>query len=78
MVDLERKLRDAVLDGRPISHRPWRKILIIVEGIYRSAVSTPEFLFSVHSITAFCKISYLQASAGYQKLACKIITYRVI
>jgi len=56
MVDLERKLRDAVLDGRPISHRPWRKILIIVEGIYRSAMSTPEFLFSVHSITAFSKI----------------------
>jgi len=37
MVDLELKLHDAVVDGQPISHRPWRKILIVVEGIYRSA-----------------------------------------
>jgi len=36
MVDLEMKLHDAVVDGQPISHRPWRKILIVVEGIYRS------------------------------------------
>lgn len=32
--DLEMKLRDAVVDGRPHSHRPWKKILIVVEGVY--------------------------------------------
>jgi len=35
MVDLEKKLRDAVVFGQPHTYRPWKKILIIVEGIYR-------------------------------------------
>ncbi|XP_078580214.1 serine palmitoyltransferase 2-like [Branchiostoma floridae x Branchiostoma japonicum] len=34
MDDLEEKLRDAIISGRPGTHRAWRKILIIVEGIY--------------------------------------------
>ncbi|XP_066270873.1 serine palmitoyltransferase 2-like [Branchiostoma lanceolatum] len=32
--DLEEKLREAITSGRPRTHWPWRKILIIVEGIY--------------------------------------------
>lgn len=36
MEDLEAKLRDAVVGGQMHSHRPWKKILIIVEGVYRS------------------------------------------
>ncbi|CAH1256884.1 SPTLC2 [Branchiostoma lanceolatum] len=32
--DLEEKLREAIINGRPKTHRAWRKILIIVEGIY--------------------------------------------
>jgi len=35
MVDLETKLRDEVVHGQPHTYRPWKKILIIVEGIYR-------------------------------------------
>ena len=35
MVDLERKLGDAVVCGQPHTYRPWKKILIVVEGIYR-------------------------------------------
>jgi len=35
MVDLEAKLHDAVLYGQPHTYRLWKKILIIVEGIYR-------------------------------------------
>jgi len=35
MVDLESKLRDAVVYGQPHTCRPWKKIMIIVEGIYR-------------------------------------------
>ncbi|KCV71735.1 serine palmitoyltransferase [Fonticula alba] len=32
--DLERVLRQAIASGQPRTHRPWRKIMIIVEGIY--------------------------------------------
>jgi len=34
MQDLESRLRDAIAYGQPRTHRPWKKILIIVEGIY--------------------------------------------
>ena len=34
MSDLERKLRRAIVDGHPRTHRPWKKIPIVVEGIY--------------------------------------------
>ncbi|GJD11575.1 Long chain base biosynthesis protein 2b [Galdieria sulphuraria] len=33
-VDLEKQLRLAIAEGQPRTHRPWKKILIIVEGIY--------------------------------------------
>lgn len=32
--DLERVVRHAIIDGQPRTHRPWNKILIVVEGIY--------------------------------------------
>ena len=35
MTDLEAVLRKAIIDGQPRTHRPWKKILIIVEGVYR-------------------------------------------
>lgn len=35
MKHLEKLLRDAIVSGQPRTHRPWRKILIIVEGVYR-------------------------------------------
>jgi 7-keto-8-aminopelargonate synthetase-like enzyme len=35
MVHLERLLRESIVSGQPRTHRPWRKILIIVEGVYR-------------------------------------------
>jgi serine palmitoyltransferase len=35
MEDLERILRQAVIEGQPRTHRPWKKILVVVEGIYR-------------------------------------------
>ncbi|XP_075060060.1 serine palmitoyltransferase 3-like isoform X2 [Mixophyes fleayi] len=34
MQNLEKLLRDAVVSGQPRSPRPWKKILILVEGIY--------------------------------------------
>jgi serine palmitoyltransferase len=32
--NLESVLREAVVDGQPRTHRPWKKILVMVEGIY--------------------------------------------
>lgn len=32
--DLERVLRQSISQGQPRTHRPWRKILVIVEGLY--------------------------------------------
>ncbi|KAJ6588502.1 pyridoxal phosphate-dependent transferase [Mycena capillaripes] len=34
MAALERLLREAISQGQPKSHRPWKKILLIVEGLY--------------------------------------------
>ncbi|KAK6488792.1 serine palmitoyltransferase 3 [Huso huso] len=44
---LEKLLRDAVVHGQPRTHRPWKKILILVEGIYSmegSVVRLPEIV----------------------------------
>lgn len=32
--DLEKVLRESIVQGQPRTHRPWKKIIIIVEGIY--------------------------------------------
>ena len=34
MEDLETKLREAISQGQPRTHRPWKKILVAVEGLY--------------------------------------------
>lgn len=34
MIELERVLRDAISQGQPRTHRPWKKILVVVEGLY--------------------------------------------
>uniref|UniRef100_A0A8C5I5Y1 serine C-palmitoyltransferase n=1 Tax=Gouania willdenowi TaxID=441366 RepID=A0A8C5I5Y1_GOUWI len=47
MHSLERMLREAVCSGQPRTHRPWKKILIMVEGIYSmegSVVRLPEIV----------------------------------
>lgn len=35
MNDLEEKLRAAIIRGQPRINRPWKKIIIVVEGVYR-------------------------------------------
>ncbi len=45
--DLEQVLKNSILDGQPRTHRPWKKILIIVEGIYSmegSIVNLPKII----------------------------------
>uniref|UniRef100_A0A8C6T171 serine C-palmitoyltransferase n=1 Tax=Neogobius melanostomus TaxID=47308 RepID=A0A8C6T171_9GOBI len=47
MHSLEKMLREAICSGQPRTHRPWKKILIMVEGIYSmegSVVRLPEIL----------------------------------
>ncbi|KAG9484352.1 hypothetical protein GDO78_009983 [Eleutherodactylus coqui] len=47
MKNLEKLLRDAVVRGQPRTHRAWKKILIVVEGIYSmegSIVRLPEII----------------------------------
>lgn len=34
MADFERLLRESISQGQPRTHRPWKKILVVVEGLY--------------------------------------------
>jgi serine palmitoyltransferase len=34
MADLEKKLREVISQGQPRTHRPWKKIMVVVEGLY--------------------------------------------
>jgi len=34
MKDLEKLLRECISQGQPRTHRPWKKILLVVEGLY--------------------------------------------
>ncbi|XP_048340974.1 serine palmitoyltransferase 2 [Sphaerodactylus townsendi] len=47
MQSLEKLLKDAIVYGQPRTHRPWKKILILVEGIFSmegSIVRLPEVI----------------------------------
>ncbi|KAK5885712.1 hypothetical protein CesoFtcFv8_016829 [Champsocephalus esox] len=47
MQSLEKLLREAIVHGQPRTRRPWKKILIVVEGIYSmegSIVRLPEMI----------------------------------
>ncbi|XP_042194227.1 serine palmitoyltransferase 2 [Callorhinchus milii] len=47
MQSLEKLLKDAIVHGQPRTRRPWKKILIVVEGIYSmegSIVRLPEIV----------------------------------
>jgi len=35
MASLEKVLRTSIIEGHPVTRRPWKKILIFVEGVYR-------------------------------------------
>lgn len=47
VVHLERVLREAISQGQPRTHRPWKKILLVVEGLYSmegSLVNLPKVI----------------------------------
>lgn len=43
MQSLEKLLKDAIVYGQPRTRRPWKKILILVEGIYRYSFSVLDY-----------------------------------
>ncbi|KAH9615743.1 hypothetical protein KSS87_016903 [Heliosperma pusillum] len=49
--DLERVLREQIAEGQPRTHRPWKKIIVIVEGIY----SMEGELCKLPEIVSICK-----------------------
>ncbi|ORX46768.1 PLP-dependent transferase [Hesseltinella vesiculosa] len=51
MVDLRNLLTEVISQGQPRTHRPWKKILVIVEGLYSmegSIVNLPEIIKMKH------------------------------
>jgi hypothetical protein len=48
---LEKVLREQIADGQPRTHRPWKKIIVVVEGIY----SMEGELCQLPEIVAICK-----------------------
>lgn len=48
---LEEVLREAIAEGQPRTHRPWKKIMVVVEGIY----SMEGELCRLHEIVAVSK-----------------------
>jgi serine palmitoyltransferase len=48
---LENILRNSIVEGQPRTHRPWRKIIVIVEGIY----SMEGEICNLKEIVAVCK-----------------------
>lgn len=56
MQSLEKMLKEAVCSGQPRTHRSWKKILIMVEGIYRSENSPEPTTCSIKGIKPKHKI----------------------
>ncbi len=48
---LEQIIRSSIVEGQPRTHRPWRKIIVIVEGIY----SMEGEICNLKEIVAVCK-----------------------
>eukprot|EP00961_Rhodomonas_salina_P040813 548388-Rhodomonas_salina.3 len=48
---LEARLRAAIAEGQPRTHRPWKKILVVVEGLY----SMEGEICRLKEIVAVCK-----------------------
>ena len=67
MKSFENLLREVISQGQPKTHRPWKKILVIVEGLYSmegSMVDLPKVL----TLKEKYKVHRLFASAHLGKL----------
>lgn len=74
MKSLEEKLHEAVIHGQPRTFRPWRKILIVVEGVYSmegSIVNLPEVIalkkkykvFRHRNFRFYCRYGWLKVAS---------------
>uniref|UniRef100_A0A672FVX7 Serine palmitoyltransferase 2-like n=1 Tax=Salarias fasciatus TaxID=181472 RepID=A0A672FVX7_SALFA len=61
MQSLEKLLREAIVHGQPRTHRPWKKILIVVEGIYRYAYVNKIVWHSFVPLGGFRRFSSINA-----------------
>lgn len=64
MIDLKNLLREVISQGQPRTHRPWKKIVVIVEGLYSmegSIVNLPELIKLKHEykVSTFYRIETL-------------------
>ncbi len=83
MKSLEKRIREAIIQGRPRTHLPWEKIFVVVEGVYSmegSISRLPELIelkkkygvciqLLVHVITLFqCHLFYNRFTFIWMKL----------
>ena len=64
MKSLEKRLREAIINGRPKTRLPWEKIFIVTEGVYSmegSIVRLPEIL----ELKRKFKVSLKQCGSQY-------------
>lgn len=70
---LEEVLREQIAEGQPRTHRPWKKIIVIVEGIY----SMEGELCKLPEIIAICK-KYKVGWCNSTDLVCNfVILFRI-
>ncbi|KAL5173400.1 Long chain base biosynthesis protein 2a [Glycine soja] len=67
---LEEVLREQIAEGQPRTHRPWKKIMVIVEGIY----SMEGELCKLPEVIAVCK-KYKSSSEKWKKRATVLEAY---
>ncbi|RVX17924.1 Long chain base biosynthesis protein 2a [Vitis vinifera] len=68
---LEKVLREQIAEGQPRTHRPWKKIIVVVEGIY----SMEGELCKLPEIVAICK-KYKVCSSTQKNLQSSGACYR--
>ena len=77
--DLEKILKDAIVNGQPKHHRPWRKILVMVEGIYSmegALCNLPEILKVVKKYKAYIYVDEAHSIGALGKSGRGICEYK--
>lgn len=69
---LEEVLREQIAEGQPRTHRPWKKIMVVVEGIY----SMEGELCKLPEVIAVCK-KYKVGNYGSSIVIIIIIMYKL-
>ncbi len=68
MLDLKRRLREGIVSGQPVTHRPYKKILIVVEGIYSmegTIVNLPELIALKKQYKAYLFVDEAHSIGGF-------------